>query len=313
MADFFHAVSAVFLIFSMMLVGFGLGKIGWLTSSEKRFLSRFVVNVAVPMNCITGVLNNLEREDLRSAGRMLAVPLVCTLVLLAVSGVIARLLRLPRERRGVFVAMSFLPNSLFIGVPMSTQLFGEISVPYVMLYYMVCTVFTQTVLVLLVEKAGSKEAAAITPAGLLRILFTKPPVLGVLTAFACLLLGIRPPELFMSFAKYMSGTVTPLALMYCGFIVYELGLSGIRLERGLPAMLVLRLVLSPALCAGLCALLGVTGLASQVFIIEAALPVVSQVPVLAGAYGADERYAAVGFCLSMLGVFITIPVIMMLI
>ena len=33
---------------------------------------------------------------------------------------------------------------------------------------------------------------------------------------------------------------------------------------------------------------------------------------LAGAYGADEEYAAIGTSLSMLGIFITIPVMMTL-
>ena len=50
----------------------------------------------------------------------------------------------------------------------------------------------------------------------------------------------------------------------------------------------------------------------RVFIVESALPVVSQITVMAGAYGADEEYAATGACLSMLGCFLTIPVLMVI-
>ena len=46
MSEFINAVSAVFLIFSMMAVGYLMGHIGWMTGSEKKFISRFVVNVA---------------------------------------------------------------------------------------------------------------------------------------------------------------------------------------------------------------------------------------------------------------------------
>ena len=42
------------------------------------------------------------------------------------------------------------------------------------------------------------------------------------------------------------------------------------------------------------------------------MPVVSQVSVMAGAYGADEEYAASGACLSILGCFITLPVLMLI-
>jgi len=120
----------------------------------------------------------------------------------------------------------------------------------------------------------------------------------------------------MSFAKYISGSVSPLALIYCGFIIYELGLSNLRPSqlrqmKGLPTMLAARLVISPLICAGMCRLFGITGLAYQVFVVESALPVVSQVTVMAGAYGADEKYAATGAALSTLCSFISIPILML--
>ena len=106
--------------------------------------------------------------------------------------------------------------------------------------------------------------------------------------------------------------MSPLALIYCGFIVYEVGLKDLRPLPGLPAMLVIRLVLAPMICWACCRAFGVGGLAQSVFLVESALPVVSQVPVMAGAYGADEQYAAVGSCLSILGSFVSIPILMLI-
>ena len=60
-----------------------------------------------------------------------------------------------------------------------------------------------------------------------------------------------------------------------------------------------------------CHLFGMSGLPLSVFVVESALPVVTQVTVLAGAYGADEKYAATGACLSTLASFITIPILML--
>ena len=47
-------------------------------------------------------------------------------------------------------------------------------------------------------------------------------------------------------------------------------------------------------------------------LVASARPVVTQIPVLAGLYGADEQYAVSASVLSMLVMFVTIPVIMML-
>lgn len=310
---FLNAVSAVFMIFCIMAVGYFLGVAGWLTGQEKKFLSRFVINIAVPLNCITGILNNLDHNDLIRVARYLLVPVATILLSLLISEIAAKILRLPKKRAGVFVAMAFISNTLFIGLPLSTELFGEECVPDVMVYYMASTVFTQTVALLLVEHAGDKESGKkITVQGVLKDVFTKPPIIGVIAAYICLILNFRPPELFMSFAKYMSNTVTPLALIYSGFIIYEVGLKNIRLMRGIPTMLVIRLLIAPAICALLCVLVGVTGLTRNVFIVESALPVVSQITIMAGNYGADEQYAAAGTILSMLGIFITIPCLMVI-
>ena len=300
------------MIFCLMAVGYVLGMLGWMDAGDKKFVSRFVVNIAVPMNCITGILNNFTRDDLAGMGRLLLVPFLTIILNLVISILIGKSLHLPRNRFGVFVAMAFLSNTLFIGLPLSTQLFGETAVGYVMIYYIGGTVFTQTVCVMLVESAGTAAGGKRSAAALVKDIFTKPPIIGLIAAVTMLLLDVRPPEMFMSFAKYLSSTVSPLALLYCGYIVYELGIRNIRLEKGIPVMLVLRLLIAPAICAGVCMLMGVTGLCRSVFIVEAALPTVSQITVMAGAYGADEQYSATGAILSMLGIFITIPVLMVI-
>ena len=60
-----------------------------------------------------------------------------------------------------------------------------------------------------------------------------------------------------------------------------------------------------------CHVFHIEGLARGVFTVEAALPVVSQTPVMAGAYGADDRYAAIGATLSTIGCVVTIPILML--
>ena len=309
MGEFLNAVSAVFVIFSLMAVGVLLGKLKFMTATEKKFVSRYVINIAVPLNTIVGIQKNLKRSDMLEMGPLLLVPLLTILICLAVSMLVAKALKLPKRRSGVFVALS---NTLFIGLPMAQELFGDVSLPYVMLYYMCSTVFTQTVALMLVEHSGEAREEKEKKQNLLVSLFTKPPILGIIAAYVLLLADIRLPRIAMSFMNYVSATVTPLALFYCGFVIYELGKNSLRLERGIPVMLVLRLLFAPLVSILVTRALGVSGLPQKVFLIEAALPSVSQITVMAGAYGADEQYAAVGSVLSTIGIFITVPILMVL-
>lgn len=296
----------------LMSVGYFMGFLGWMTAQEKKFVSKYIVNIAVPCNCVVGLLNNLSHDQLAQAGIMLVSGLLGVGATLLLSMALATLLRLPRERWGVFVLMAGLSNTIFIGIPVSTQLFGEACMPYLMIYFLANTTFLQSLGFVLIERAGSKGGGRITVAGALKSMFTKPPVLAVIFSLILLVLDLRLPGPVMKFAGYISNSVSPMALIYCGFIIFELGVKNIRLMKGLPLMLVVRLGVAPLVCLVFCQLFGVAGLAREVFIVESALPVVSQVTVMAGAYGADERYAATGACLSTLGSFITIPILMLL-
>lgn len=312
MADFFNAVSAVFVIFLLLCVGYLVGRLGWLTKNEKGFISKFVVNIAVPVNCVVGMLKNFSHDDLVQAGVNLVVGLLVVAVSLLLGAGVATALKLPKNRWGLFVAMAGISNSLFIGLPVTQQLFGEVSLPFHMTYFLASSVYTQTVAVMLCEHAGQKENSGHNFFTMLLGMFKKPPVIGICLAVILLLLNLEPPAVLMTAAGYISNTVTPLALMYNGFILYEVGLKNLRMMPGLPFMLLIRLVIAPIICFGVCMLFGVSGMARDVFVVVSALPVVTQVTVMAGAYGADEQYAAIGSCLSLLGMFITLPILMIL-
>ena len=309
---FLNALSASLVLLMFMSVGYFMGARGWMTQREKTFVSKYVVNIAVPCNCISGLLNNLDHDSLAQAALMVLAGILGVGATLLISVALASLLRLPRARWGVFVNMAAFSNTLFIGIPVSTQLFGDACMPYLMLYYLANTIFVQSAGLMLVEHAGTRPGGKTTLAGFLKDLFSKPPILAVLFTLLLLVLDLRLSQPVMKFTGYIADSVSPLALVYCGFIVYEVGLKNLRLLPGLPAMLVMRLAVSPLICLAFCHLFGMTGLARSVFIVESALPVPSQVTVMAGAFGADERYAAVGSTLSTLCSFLTIPVLMLI-
>ena len=117
MAEFFNAVSAVFLLFSLMAVGYFLGVSGWMGGGEKKFLSRFVVNIAVPCNCLVGLLNNLKHEDLARAGQMMVFTVGGIVLTLVLSALAATLLQLPRSRWGCSCPWRGCPTCCLWGCP----------------------------------------------------------------------------------------------------------------------------------------------------------------------------------------------------
>ena len=312
MQGFLNALSASFVLLMLMAVGYFMGHKGWMSAPEKKFLNKYIMNIAVPCNSMYGLLNNLDHDMLFEAGRYVLSGVVGILCTLLCSIILAQILKLPKERWGVFVAMTAFSNVLFIGLPVCTQLFGQSCVPYVMMYYLGNTTFVQSVGVMLVQRSGNKQGTKQEILPFLKGLFLKPPIVAVFASIIMLLLGLRLPGPVMTWGGYISNTVSHLALIYCGYVIYELGLKNLKFLSGLPVMLVVRLAVAPLICIACCEVFQITGFARSVFVVESALPVVSQITVMAGAYGADEQYAAVGSCLSIFFSFLTIPILMLL-
>ena len=306
MEVFLHGLASAAGVLLLTATGWVCGAKGWMNAQSKAFISRFLLSVAVPCMCVYGLRSNLTRELLWESPRMLAAPFLSIATSLALAFLLARLLRLPRGQAGVFVVMCGMSNAMFIGYAMCTELFGGDCVPYVMFFYLVNASFTQTLAMWLIRRSADGGPAA--PGQALTFL-RSPTVVGLAAGFALVLLDVRLPPFLMSYLRHMNNVVSPLALLLTGYIIFETGWEGLRLNRTLAAVLGFRFLLSPALCALFCALLGVGGLARGTFITEAAMPVVTQTVVAAAQYGADERLAAEGAALTTLAGFLVIPVL----
>lgn len=309
MESFLHAVASVTIILLLTATGYFCARMGWMSPDVKRFISKFTMSVAIPCMCVYGLTNNLTHELLALSLGFLLVPLLSTVGAFLLSLLVGRLLKLPRKRLGVFMMMCSVSNAIFIGLPMCTELFGEACTPYVMLYYLVNTSFVQLVGLSLVRWAGEGGGF---DCRMIKKFLTTPAVIGVLVSFVLVFTGIRLPSLVMSYCKYMNNLVTPLALLLTGYIIYEIGLKNLKLDRDLAIMLLFRFLLVPGVSFALCELFGVAGLGRSVLLVETAMPVVTQTVVAAADYGADEQFAAQGAALSTLACFVVIPVLMLI-
>lgn len=306
MMTFLHAVASVMIVLLLTATGWFCGKKGWMGAEAKAFLSKFLLSFAVPCMCVYGLRGNLSREMLAGSVKLLAISYGGIALNFALAYPAAALLRLPKRRRGVFVVMCGLSNAIFIGYTMCTELFGEACVPYVMIFYLANTSFTQTIAMWLIRRGGDGEGGSWRQA----VQFLRSPtVLGVLAGFALVLLDIRLPSFLMSYLRYINNVVSPLALLLTGYIIYEMGWDKLRLDRDIAVVLGFRFLLGPAIFAVFCALFGVDGLARGTLLVEAAMPVVTQTVVAAARYGADEQFAARGAAISTLAGFVVIPVL----
>ena len=305
-----HSLNAVGVVLILTACGYVCAALGWITPEVKSFLSKYLMRFAVPVMCIYSLRSNLTLELLMSFWRMLLIPLICSFALYALAGLAGRAFRLEPKQNSVYKLMCSVSNAMFIGYSMCLELFGEACTPYVMTYYLVNTAFAQLVGVAGIRRAGGTDGHS--PKDAILAFFKTPSILGVLAGLLLIVTDLHLPTLAMSCMKYVNNTVTPLALLMAGNTIHEIGLKKLRLDKVQLSVMAFRFLIAPGLCLALCAVLGVTGLARNVLVVQTAMPVLTQAVVASTEYGGDERMAAQGVAITTLACFVVIPALMLL-
>lgn len=304
------ALESVVTVLLMIALGFGLAKRRWFDAASQVLISRLVVGVALPAYMVANLMGGYDRERLLSMLPGLGVPFAVMLVCCAAGSLAAIALRLPRQRRGTFTSMFALSNTIFIGLPVNLVLFGEASLPYVLLYYIANTTLFWTVGVYGIARDGAVRGGGPAPRlfsreSLARVL--SPPLVAFLASCLLILAGLRIPSFLIELCRSVGSMTTPLSMIFIGITIAAVDWKTVRPSLDMALLLLGRFVFSP-----LVLLLSVHGLAlpelmKKVFLMQAAMPAMTQTPILAGAYGADREYAALLTSMSTIASLVTIP------
>lgn len=302
---FTNAIHVVLTIFLMIGLGFFLARKGVINDDGKNLLSTMVVRVALPATIINNIFTRFDRATMLSSGTALLVPLICMGINFPISLLLARLLRIPKNRRGVFFALITFSNTVFIGFPVTRALLGEAGISYALLYYLVNTSLFWTVGANLIQRDGDKDKLPLR-ANLKRLV--NLPLVTLVLCIALVLIGFTPPKFIMDTAQYVGGMVTPLSMIFIGAMLSDMLKKRLHWMRGYGAVLAIRFVVSPLLAIVVSGLFGLEPLVRQAFFLQAGMPTMTQIAIVAHAYGADGEYASGGTALTTFALLIFIPI-----
>ena len=205
--------------------------------------------------------------------------------------------------------MFFVSNTIFIGLPVNIALFGEKSVPYVFLYYIANTSFFWTIRAYGISKDGDCGTESIFSIKTLKRI-ASPPFIGFLVGIILVILGINIPEFAMDTCKYLGNLTTPLAMIFIGITINSVKIKNIKIDKDVLAILIGRFIISPLIVFAIAYFMPLPLLMKKVFIIQAAMPVMTNTAIIAKAYNADEKYAAVMIVTSTIASLLFIPLCM---
>ena len=306
-----HSLTAVFVLVIVAGVGWVTARRGWYDDKGRTLMSR-LVNCALPFFLFYSVTSKFSHDQLLELLQMAFLPFLVVAINFAISIVLVKAGVVREEIHGAFIASFTSSTVLFVGVPVTIAMFGEVGIPYLLVYFFANVVFIWTIGLYNIKLDGVRRQGRAQP----RIfslqslkLLSSPPLLGFLVGMVFILLAIDVPRV-ISLSTHMIGQLaTPLALVFIGMTVEKVGFKKLFcMPREVWLILVACFVIRPCLMYVLMLPFDVDPLMRQVFIIASALPVSSVIAVLSRNYGADEEYASEAVSMSTIGLIFAAPV-----
>ncbi|MGI5839182.1 MAG: AEC family transporter [bacterium] len=308
----FRSLESILSIVIIISLGYYLTERGWFDDGTSVLLTKLVTRLSLPVYMVVNLVTTFDRAKLYELSGGLVVPVASILLSYLIGVALSRRLNLPPGRRGTFQTMFCISNTIFIGLPVNLALFGEKSIPYALLYYIANTVFFWTIGVYSISRDGDgREAGLFSPATLRKIF--SPPLLGFLLGIILVVLELPLPAFLLDTGKYLGNLTTPLSMLFIGMAIHAVDFRAVRFSRDMAVLMLGRMLITPAVVIILSHFVRAPLLMKEVFIIQASLPIMTQVSIIARAYNADSEYAAVMTTLTTLQAVVSIPFFMYLI
>lgn len=270
-----------FQIFTLILVGLLVRKLGISSKTGEKNMTDLVLYVVLPCNIFVSFLKENAMENV---GDMMAVLLVsCGIQMLSlIYGKFA--FRKTREDWRKNLAYSMIcSNAGFLGNPVAEGVFGPAGLMLAGLYLIPQRIMMWSEGLAIYSGISDRKATV-------KRVLTHPCVVACILGIIIMIAHIRLPEMLLAPARTLAKCNTPLSMMVIGMILSEIDVKTM-VNVTIARFTIHRLVLMPLVVYAGCRLIGFSPLVTGVSTLLAAMPAGATTPMLAAKYGRDEQFA----------------------
>lgn len=292
MLTILNAMQSIFPILILIFVGYMLTLKKWFDEKTSDLFSKIVVNVSLPALMFYNVINNLNKKQLLHMGFGLIAAFSIIFTSYAISYLLFIIIKIDRKKFGLFSAIFAFSNTIFVGLPVNEALFGDKSIPFVLLYYVANTSLFWTLGVYAVRKDvdNLRENLFSIKNSIKKII--SPPLIGFLIGIFFIIINLKTPQFLIDTAKYMGQMTTPLSMLFIGIIICLTDFKEFKIDKNIVLLFLGRCIISPLIAIVTLHFFNLNPLMKKVFVIQSALPVITQIAIVSRAYSNDQKYPA---------------------
>lgn len=309
-------------MFLMMAVGYLCYRRQILTEEVSRKVSAIVVNVANPCMILSSALTDQQMQG-KELVQTLAIVVMMYAFLLAMAQLLPRILRIQKESRGAYAAMTVFANIGFMGFPVLAAMYGNGALLYGAVFQIPFNILIYTYgVAVLTRKPGAcakaepdvKESNNEQQGKLQGTLEIVKKIfnIGVIACIAAMLLYFLQapvPSFLQAFITNLGNLTAPLSMMIIGASLAQMPLKELFLDKKLLLFSLVKLLLLPAVWMIMVNRVAEQEILRGVCLVMMATPAGSMTAMLAQQYGGDYETASRGVALTTVLSVITMPLL----
>lgn len=296
----------------VVIIGAIAAKAGVFNRESKDVISKVIFNISLPLMLFTNFFRLEASPKLISNSlTVLAVAVLVILLLLVIGTLSARVFKLKDAESAVFRTHSMFGNTIFLGFPLVTALFGVEGLLYASMYQLVSTILMWTVgVVILSHGNGISWKKSI-------VKVINPNTIATLLGLLFFMLSVKLPSVLLKPMTDLGAANTWLSMLYIGAMLYFSNVGGLLRRKSLYLISLNRLVVAPALLIALFYIAGHYAgftpdrLVLSVIILEASMPCMATVVIMAKELGSDDSLAVGNVFVSTIFSILTLPLVVM--
>jgi predicted permease len=296
----------------VVLIGAVAARAGVLTINSKDMLSKVIFNISLPLMLFTNFMKlDATPKLIMNSFIVLSVSGFVIFFMLLTGWIAARIFGIKGREAAVFKAHSMFGNTIFLGFPLITALYGVEGLLYTSMYQLVSTIIMWTVgVVVLTHGDGASWKKSIA-----KVL--NPNTIATLSGLMFFIFSIKIPAVILKPLSELGAANTWLSMLYIGAMLVLADVGGLLGKRSLYILSINRLIIVPLILICIFALFSVTSglapdkLVSSVIILEASMPCMASIVIMAKELGADDHQAVGNVFVSTIISVVTLPGVVM--
>lgn len=294
-------------LFLVIGTGYVCKKLSVTNAAFDKTLSNVVLSVTLPAMILGSVLNSGELPSRSQIALAFLYSCIAYLLMIALSVLITRLMRVGRGHSGAFRFLMVFGNVGFLGFPVISAIYGTDALIYAAIFNLPFNflVFTVGAWFVTRDVAGGKMEAVTVRT------FLTPAIVSCTAAIALALLGVHNIPVLGEALDTLGGMTTPAALFVIGSQLANLPVRELFGGPRLWAAAATRLVLMPAGIWAVLRLFVDDALILGILVVTAAMPVANVGAMLCQKYDGDTRTMSQAIFVTTLFSLVTIPALVL--